>query len=292
VSGNEATMAGGIAVTSEGLYWGSLGDGTMRRLAASGGAPAVLAKTGAPRVLAIAGGYATWIGGMGLNGCTVSACQATLKLLSDSGSGAFTSLAYDGHDVYFSGSAGSFSGSVWSCAPPSGCSGAGLTMLGSVAAQGIAVHGPHVLWTDPGNGNQNGNVDVSPTTGGGFTDVASALQLPTGIAADDAYVYWTEADPTAGKVRRCPYTVGYCANPEDLATGLSAPIDLALAGERVYWLDQGDGRVLSCPVTGCAGGPPQVHASGRTGLQHIAVGASCVFWTDGDGGGSVSKAAL
>jgi hypothetical protein len=222
VSGKEAALATGLAVTDEGLYWTSRTGGTVMRLPAGGGPAQVLAKAQSPVAVAVSG-------------------------------------------VLGSGLAG---------------------------AGGIVLHGASAFWTEQGDGNQNGNVDMSPKSGGGLVRIASALQLPTAVAADDLYVYWTEADATAGKVRRCPYAAGFCNSPQDLATGLAAPIDLGLAGGRVYWIDEGDGRVLSCPIAGCAGGAPRVHASGRIGLQHLAVGASCVFWTDDVGGGSVSKAPL
>lgn len=50
----------------------------------------------------------------------------------------------------------------------------------------------------------------------GLTQIAAALVFPTGVAADDTYVYWTE-QMEAGHVYRCPYAPGYCEVPEDIA---------------------------------------------------------------------------
>jgi hypothetical protein len=132
---------------------------------------------------------------------------------------------------------------------------------------------------------------MSPKGSGGALTVSASLNLPTAVVADSTYAYWTQSTPTGGTVSRCAYGPGYCMTVDDLATGLMAPLDLALGGGRLYWTDSGDGQVLSCPSTGCGTSAPRQHAIGRAGLRHLAVGSTCVFWTDDQGGGSVSKVA-
>ena len=182
-------------------------------------------------------------------------------------------------------------GTAGRCPPLAGCPtpinlGAALD-----APLGISLEGTLVFWTAEADGNQNGAVFKSPKGGGGSLQVSASLDLPTAVAADSTYAYWTQSTPTGGTVSRCAYGPGYCMTTEDLALGLSAPLDLALGGGRIYWTDSGDGQVLSCPSSGCGTTAPTQHASGRTGLRHLALGATCVFWTDDQGGGSVSKVA-
>jgi hypothetical protein len=292
-SGADADGPAGVAVDSDGLYWVNQGGGTVMRLPASGGPAQVLAQATAPSVIAVTGGYAVWAAQDGVYGCSTASCAgSTVHIAVATVGGSIQGVAYDGTYVYYTDEgSGPDTGVAVRCPPQAGCPGAVTLGNNLDAPLGIALYGDLAFWTEQADGNLNGNLDDSPKGGGGQLRIASALQSPTGVAADGTDVYWTEADPSAGKVRRCPYAGGYCMTPEDLATGLAAPLDLALAGGRVYWSDSGDGKVLSCPVAGCGGGTPRAHATGRTGLRRIALGASCVFWSDDQGGGSVSKAA-
>ncbi len=292
-SAADATGPNGIAVTSEGLYWVNQSGGTVMRLAATGGQPQVLATASGPVAIAVSGGQAVWAAQDGVHGCTVATCAAsTVKIVAATVMGSIQAVAYDGQYVFFTDQGtGADDGTAGRCPLLAGCP--TPVQLGNSynAPLGVALYDAQVFWTEQADGNQNGAVYQSPKGGGGPMQVTASINLPTAVAADGADVYWTESTTTGGKVRRCPYTAGYCMNPEDLATGLAAPLDVAVGGGRVYWSDSGDGRVLSCPSSGCGAGAPTVHASGRTGVKRIALGATCVFWTDDQGGGSVSKAA-
>jgi hypothetical protein len=290
-----ALVAGpeGIAVTGEGIYWANRTGNSVVRLAVSGGAPEVLSAADVPMAVAVSGGYAVWAAQDGVFGCTVASCASSrVKIAAPMVIGSIRAVAYDGQYVFFTDQGtGASDGIAARCPPAAGCPGQVTLGNGYDVALGVALYDALVLWTVNGNGNQNGAVFYSPKGGGGASQVTASLTLPSALAADGLDVYWTEAVANGGKVRRCPYGGGYCQNPDDLATGLAAPLDLALGGGRVYWSDIGDGLVLSCPTAGCGSSPPTVHASGRTGLRRIALSQTCVFWTDDEGGGSVSKAA-
>jgi hypothetical protein len=278
-----------IAVTSEGLYWTNHGSSTVMRLPASGGPPAVLSAATGPVALAVAGGYAVWAEQDGVHGCAVTSCGAPIKIAASTVSGSIQGVAYDGQSVYFTdqGNGGSSDGAVLSCPPQASCP---LSTLGTALflPLGIAVYGTQVFWTNQGDGQQNGSVDQSPKGASGVEVIASSLSLATGVGSDGADAYWTEATATGGKVRRCPSGAN-CQTPEDLATGLAAPLGLAVGGGRVYWADGADGTVQSCPSAGCGAGQPTMHASGRTGARAVALGATCLFWIDEVGGGSIVK---
>jgi hypothetical protein len=292
-SGADADGPAGIAVTSDGLYWANRSGGTVMRLAVGGGAPALVAMANGPVAVAVSGSAVAWAAQDGVYGCKVATC-ATTPLLVEAASvpGAIGGVAFDGLNVFYTDKgSGSTGGTVVACPAESGCP--GLVTLGSGynVPLGIALLDDQVFWTEEGDNNANGAVFQSPKGASGPKQIIASINLPAGVTADGANVYWTEATTTDGKVRRCPSGVGYCDTVDDLATGLAAPRDIALGGGRVYWSNTGDGRVLSCPVTGCGTGAPKVHASGRQGLRNIAVGDTCVFWTDDQNGGSVSKAA-
>jgi hypothetical protein len=162
-----------------------------------------------------------------------------------------------------------------------------------IAPAGIVISGNLAFWVDQGNGNMNGTVSFSPKDTSMLSQVTASLDLPTGVAADDTYVYWTE-QTSSGHVYRCAFAAGYCNTPEDIAPSagpLGRPSDIVVAGGRVYWTNNDDGTIVSCPQPGCGAAQPTVHVTGRSGLSHLAVGTSCLFWTESGGGGAVLKAA-
>jgi hypothetical protein len=163
---------------------------------------------------------------------------------------------------------------------------------GQLYPQGITLAGDSVFWTVQGTGNQNGSVYKAPRSGTGLKMIAASLDLPTGVAADATYVYWTQATSAGGKVLRCPHNESFCQAPVDIAPGagpLAGPIDVVIGSGRVYFTNNGGGAILSCALPECGAGAPAVHASGRAGLHRLALSPSCLFWTDDTGGGSVLK---
>jgi hypothetical protein len=227
----------------------------VMRLAASGGAPQVLATADAPTAIAVAGGYAVWAAADGVFGCTVASCAASVvAIVAPTLSGSIQGVAYDGQYVYFTDQGtGAMDGTAGRCPPLAGCPTPLSLGTDLYLPLGISFFDTLLLWTAAGDDNQNGAVYRSTKAGGAPLQVIALLDLPTAVVA--------------------------------------APLDLALGDGRIYWTDSGDGQVLSCPSTGCGTALPEQHATGRTGLRHIALGATCVFWTDDQGGGSVSKVA-
>ena len=182
-------------------------------------------------------------------------------------------------------------GEVWSCDPAS-C-GAPFKIADQVLyAQGLFLTSDSLFWIAQGNGQSNGSIHRSPRTGAGNLYLATALVLPNGLAADDTRVYWTQAT-ASGAVLRCDYTQPPCMTVDNVAPkagALDLPLDLALAGGRLYWNESDKGTISSCPLPGCgAAEDPRVHATGRQGVHRLAVGSSCLFWTDDVNGGTVDK---
>jgi hypothetical protein len=255
------------------------------------GGTAVLSTANAPIAIAVVNDVVVWADDEGVHACTATKCAMTAALVHPaSAPGTVQSLAYDGQTVAWSDRVQANGGQTLSCSLGA-CGTPAVLLSGELAPLGVALLGGSVFWADQGTGNQNGNINVGLKVGGSFTQVSAQLNLPTGIAADATYVYWTEWIP-GGRILRCPYAAGNCPNPTDAAASagpLGRPLDITLGGGRMYWSNTDMGSILSCPTPDCGAAPPKVHASGRQGLRHVAVNATCLFWTDDTGGGSVLR---
>ena len=285
------TPWGIVAPKAGGLYWTNQHGNNLARIKPGGGGPEVLTSATTPGAIAVVNGVVAWAAEDGVHSCTADTCGTTDAILHPSAApGTVQGVAFDGQTVAWSDRVGVNAGQVLSC-PIGACTSPTVLINGQIAPLGVALHGGSVFWIDQGNGNQNGNVAFGIKTGGSFTQVSAVLNLPTGLAVDATYVYWTE-QLAAGRILRCPYAAGYCPSPIDAAAAagpLGRPLDITLGGGRMYWSNADTGSILSCPTPGCGSAPPRVHATGRQGLRHVAVNATCLFWTDDTAGGSVLR---
>lgn len=282
----------GIALTKDGLYWvNPLSDSVIVALA-SEGAPKKFTDAGTPRAIEVAGSDAVWTEEQGLFTCTLPSCAKKHQVMGAAAPGSLREVAFDGKTVAWTDNgSGSNSGKVQSCSLGA-CSPINL-MDNMMTTAGLRFYGDSVFWVDQGNGNQNGNVTRSPKTMQDGMQIAAALDLPTGVAVDDAYVYWTEYKAN-GHVYRCLLSAGYCNKPDDIASSASPfphPHDIRVAGGRIYWINDDDGSLLSCPQPTCGAEKPKIHVTGRKAVQRFVVGASCLFWTEQGDGGAVMKIA-
>lgn len=280
----------GIALTSDGVFWVNDASGKVVQAPASGGPAQKLVDASLPRAIDAYGDTLVWTAQAGIYTCTLPSCATSAhEVLNGAAPGSLRDVAYDGNAVVWSDvGSGSNSGKVIACLLGS-CSPVDLAD-GLLAPAGVTLHGGSAFWVDQGDGNQNGVVARSPVPGPAEMQVAASLNLPTQIAADDSYVYWTEWT-LAGHVYRCPYP-GSCNAPEDIAPaagGLPHPRDIRVGGGRIYWTNTDDGSIRSCPQQGCASTMPKVHVTGRLSLQRLVVGTSCIFWTEDGDGGAVMK---
>lgn len=291
-TGTDAGGPRGVAASSDGVFWADKADGRIMGILAQGSGPQLLAKTTSPTTLAAAAGRLVFAALDGLWTCLLPSCDTTKSHLAGSiAPGSIQSVAYDGQLVYWSDRGSSGDGKVWRCDLASGCASPALIADQQLSPQGLFLTTESLFWIVQGNGQSNGSVHKSPRTGAGQTDIAASLVLPTGLAADDTYVYWTEAT-MSGTVLRCDHTAGYCMTPTSVVPSsgtLGLPLDLAIAGGRIYWNESSKGTISSCPLPGCDAEEPRIHASGRQGVHRIAVGSSCLFWTDDVNGGTVDK---
>ena len=284
----------GIAVTNDGVYWTDQNGGAVAFAPASGGAPQKLAAANIPYALDVSGSTVVWSAQEGLFSCTATSCATSKhQVLNSAMQNSIHEVAYDGLVALWADvGSGTNSGKVIACTLAT-C--APVDMQDNlIAAGGVRLYGGAAFWTEMGNGNQNGSVSTSPETTVSVSQIASALDVPRGIVADDTYVFWTSWK-MGGHVYRCPRTGGTCNTPTDIAPmaagGFGHPFDIRLAGGRVYWSTTDDGTIQSCPEPDCGSAMPTVHVSGRQGLQRFTIGSSCLFWTELGMNGAVMKMA-
>jgi hypothetical protein len=156
-------------------------------------------------------------------------------------------------------------------------------------AHGVALDATNVYWVSRGAAG-NAVIASSPLAGGvvstlGMT-TAGVNFVPYGVAVDGATLYFvgSEAVGTAG-LFTIPITGGV-PNEIWMAPGApTKPIDVAVKGANVYWIDNGsgtapNGSVYSMPVTG---GTVTTMASGLMNPLTLAVDSMNIYFTASDG---------
>ena len=288
----------GVAALPGALYWVNEATGTIVRLLDDGSPPAPIA-SGAdqPRTIAAGADLVVWSAKDGVWACAPDDCEATKRQLAPSmAPHSVREVAYDGQIVFWTDrgtTQDALDGQVLRCAP-SECAPTAIAVM-QWAPTGLTLLDDTLLWTSQAGAFQDGRILKASKPAMAGEELSAGRLQPTGIAADDLRVYWSEYN-SMGRVYGCPHTTGYCNTPVDVAPALgplSYPRDVALAGGRVYFsTTEGDGALRSCPTPGCgAAETPKVHAAGRPGLHRMAVGATCLFFTDETNGGSVVKVA-
>ena len=158
---------------------------------------------------------------------------------------------------------------------------------------GIAMDAEHVFWTEHGNEGANAGVIYrAEKSGAGLTAYLSGLNGPSGIALTPTHVYFT-LGLYEGKIYRCARGAVDCGPAEEVtppavpvATPVRSPFSIAVAGERVYWTNDGDATVMSCPTVGCAtnpGGFPDLLAAAQSTPSGVIAPGGCVLWASSDG---------
>jgi hypothetical protein len=125
-------------------------------------------------------------------------------------------------------------GAVYTCPAPECAGGPKIVAGGLTALNGIAVSSAGVFWAAGGSeadGGAKGSIGMAPLDGSFSRAVATDLGEPAGIAADDAYLFWT--DRRQGTVMEAAID-GRSAEP--LAVGQASPATIAIDATHVYWV--------------------------------------------------------
>jgi len=131
----------------------------------------------------------------------------------------------------------------------------------------LAVDATHLYWTATEDGTlMRWPVDGSSAPEALITDA----QLPTGVALDDAAIYYVETG--AGGVERLDKVTGVTSS---LAVGQAFPVFLAVDEAHVYWANNQDGRVRSSLLDVLS--PGETLASGMSAPLKLAVTDEFLF---------------
>jgi hypothetical protein len=156
---------------------------------------------------------------------------------------------------------------------------------------GIAVNAQYVYWTNYGDDTMSevGSVMRVNLDGSGITILAANQDKPTGIIVTADTLYWSNYGTKAGGggVMKMPLAVG--SSPSPMATGLTAPDDLAFDSTSIYFAtNTNQGAVLKQGFSDPNATPLISDQSSPFG---VAVDASYLYWTN-NVGGTVMRAEL
>ncbi len=275
VTGQDAPTA--LALDEVSVYWVNSGDGSVKKVAKTGGQVTVLvaARNAVPAGIVVNGGTVFWsnttdsdarIGSQG-SVLEVPSIGGELTEVADhppgEPAGAFdpTGIAAYANRLYWTSPDRN---AVFVYLP-----GVGVDELPTVedAPQGIAADAEAAYWTNRGSGQI-----VRYRTAGSRLQLATGEQEPWGIAVgDNGYVYWTNRSGDA--VRRAPAEGGAAA--ETVSGDEASPTAIAVDFGVVCWTNQ-DGTVRMVPTTG---GDAQTIADGQGEAMGIAVDSANVYWT-------------
>lgn len=273
----------GMAVDANNVYWLNGLDGTLDKVAITGGTPTAIVPSGihdfgglGGNPVATDGTYVYYWNPNSAPGTStlnkVSVNGGTVTPLATA-SGAM-GIAVDSTNVYFA-----TPGTVNKVPIAGGTAATQLATGQNVYS--VAVDSTSVYFTE----HDGGYVSKVLISGGPVTHLASGLNSPENLVVDGTNVYWT--DYNQGVVYRVPVAGG--VSPTTLATGPAACIGIALQSGYVYWID-GAGEIMKVSVNG---GAVTTLTKGPGG-PFFAVDATSVYWDflgSGMGSGYVDKAA-
>lgn len=145
-----------------------------------------------------------------------------------------------------------------------------------------------VVWTDDGTEPtdfHDGSIRAIDKRGGPVLTIASSQHEIRGLAIDDAWVYWTAADPEVpveAEVLRAPLSGG---PSEVLVRHQLFPTGVAVDATSIYWAvplrqeaPQEGGAILAAPKEG--GEQRRLATTPQDAeIEALAVDASSVYWT-------------
>jgi hypothetical protein len=217
------------------VYWATAGRraGRLHRFAlASGGAVEVLYQDGDARPTAIAaGGRHVYFGAT--DGCVRRLGEAGRPERVACGAGTPVVIAADRTDVFW----GTAEGRLYQAAAAGGA--ADQRLADESFHSRLFIDDRAIYWLDA----YQRAVQVMERDARSAKQLATAQYAPVGMAAsaDDVY-FTTQSDQSVKRVAKVSSPV------EVLAREQADPADIALHGERAFWINEADGTIMSLPV--------------------------------------------
>jgi len=239
-----------VAVRSGQLFWtNNVPSGSVMTEPTAGGTPTPIATgQGSPDLLAVDDANVYWTNTEDAGSVVLShrngGAPVTLATEQDAPTGI---AVYDGSVYWTDYGAG---GSLMTVS----ASGGGIpeTLVpAQVFPFGIAVDATGAYWASQGNVGSSGSIYFEPSksfnpgqTSAYVIVLATNQDVPTRIALDESYVYWTNAgtgltDGSIFKVLRAKPS-----KPITLATSQGSPFGIAVDATSVYWTDFDSGAVM------------------------------------------------
>jgi hypothetical protein len=141
---------------------------------------------------------------------------------------------------------------------------------------GVVIDATYAYWSDL----NAGTINRTPRAGGA-TNTLATIDVAmhgaiTSLALDTTNVYWLTQGGSAGTGTVSTVPIGG-GGVSVLASGLDAPGELVVHGDRLYWAGFHDNTVASMPTSG---GTITVLASGQQDPAALAVDSSGVYWVN------------
>jgi virginiamycin B lyase len=167
--------------------------------------------------------------------------------------------------------------------PPSHSSGAAAFMGASLDGRTALFTSAAALTDDANTGPDSPPAAIGrATVDGGSVEANFVPATATGVALDDAHLYW--ANPARGSISRAD--LDGTGVEEDFIGGLNHPRWVAVDGEHIYWTSA-RGTIGRARLDGGAPEPNFIDSTGK--LQGIAVNGGKLYWAD-DGNHSIGRA--
>jgi hypothetical protein len=141
-------------------------------------------------------------------------------------------------------------------------------VTGLTSPQDIVVDNANVYWTDASS------IAFVSKQGGVASGLASEQSKPWRLALDESYVYWTN-QLGAAVMRTLKDGTG---TPELISTAIQ-PTGIAVVGDNVVWINQGDHTLRRAPKTGDSNGGTPI-LSDFYGSE-LAVHGTSIYAVDG-----------
>lgn len=251
-----------LGVDAKHVYWTNHDNGTIHRVAITGGAAEVIATGQAEPVGIVVDPTGVYWGNQG------SVMKLSLPLPFEGGTPVVLAtgpldgynLAVDAVNVYYT--------TIYEIVRV-GKDGSNLSIINAnpQSPAGIAIDSQYVYWAEL---KPDGNIKRQPLAGGAETILASALPGPGFVAVDSTHVYWTNLD--APSVMKASLNGGPV---ETVSMSDGAGLHITTDANYVYWVTAG-GPLRAAPI----GGGPAFNVTGQS-VYGFTMDDKALYYVDG-----------